>query len=78
MIATFDVITEVGTDDPKLLSAGISEALVTTMLGLIVAIPALFFGNLLARWAETLKGQMERSALVVLSLYDQGVRERGQ
>ncbi|MGC9352126.1 MAG: MotA/TolQ/ExbB proton channel family protein, partial [Sulfurovum sp.] len=37
MIETFDVITEFGTGDPKLLSGGISAALVTTMQGLIVA-----------------------------------------
>ena len=42
MISTFDIITEFGTGDPKLLS-GISEALVTTELGLIVAIPSLLF-----------------------------------
>ena len=34
MITTFDVITELGTGDPKMLSGGISEALVTTELGL--------------------------------------------
>ena len=39
MISTFDVITEFGTGDPKMLSGGISEALVTTELGLVVAIP---------------------------------------
>ncbi|MFT7861228.1 MAG: MotA/TolQ/ExbB proton channel family protein, partial [Sulfurimonas sp.] len=47
MIATFDIITEFGTGDPKLLSGGISIALVTTELGLIVAIPLLLAGNLL-------------------------------
>ena len=41
MIETFDVITKFGTGDPKLLSGGISAALVTTMQGLIVAIPLL-------------------------------------
>ena len=38
MIATFDIITEFGTGDPKLLSGGISIALVTTELGLIVVV----------------------------------------
>lgn len=52
MIATFDVITEFGTGDPKLLSGGISEALVTTQLGLIVAIPCLLLGQILNAWAE--------------------------
>lgn len=46
MINTFQVITLFGTSDPKLLAGGISEALVTTVLGLVVAIPMVFFHNL--------------------------------
>lgn len=65
MIATFDVIAEFGTSDPKLLSGGISEALVTTMLGLIVAIPAIFVGNILTSWGERLKGEIQQAALHV-------------
>jgi biopolymer transport protein ExbB len=41
MIKTFQAITMFGTSDPKLMSAGISEALVTTVIGLVVAIPIL-------------------------------------
>jgi len=69
MIATFDVITEFGTGDPKLLSGGISIALVTTELGLIVAIPMLLFGNLLSGWAENIKDDMEKAALRVINLF---------
>ena len=71
MIATFDIITEFGTGDPKLLSSGISIALVTTELGLAVAIPALIFGNLLSGWAETIKDDMEKAALHVINRYKQ-------
>ncbi|MDT8408919.1 MAG: MotA/TolQ/ExbB proton channel family protein [Wenzhouxiangellaceae bacterium] len=71
MIATFDVITEFGTGDPKLLSGGISIALVTTELGLIVAIPLLLFGNLLSGWAEGIKDSMEKAALRVINQYGQ-------
>jgi biopolymer transport protein ExbB len=39
MIATFQAITLFGTGDPKLMAGGISQALVTTVLGLVVAIP---------------------------------------
>jgi biopolymer transport protein ExbB len=39
MIRVFTTITLVGTGDPKMMASGISEALVTTMLGLFVAIP---------------------------------------
>jgi len=70
MISTFDVITEFGTGDPKMLSGGISEALVTTELGLIVAIPALFIGNLLSNWAENIKRDMEQAALHVINIYE--------
>lgn len=70
MIATFDSITEHGTSDPKLLSGGISEALVTTELGLIVAIPLLLFGNLLSGWANNIKDAMEHGALHVINLYE--------
>jgi len=68
MISTFDVITEYGTGDPKLLSGGISEALVTTQLGLIVAIPALLLGNLLSGWSERIKSGMENAALRVTNI----------
>jgi len=70
MIATFDVITEFGTGDPKLLSGGISVALVTTELGLIVAIPVLLIGNLLKGWSERIKHDMERSALRITNVYE--------
>ncbi|HHS93689.1 MAG TPA: MotA/TolQ/ExbB proton channel family protein, partial [Campylobacterales bacterium] len=70
MIATFDIITEHGTGDPKLLSGGISEALVTTMLGLVVAIPLLLLGNLLSGWAQSIKDSMEHSALHIVNVFE--------
>jgi len=42
MITTFQAITLFGTGDPKLMAGGISQALVTTVLGLVVAIPMVF------------------------------------
>ncbi|MFZ9886841.1 MAG: MotA/TolQ/ExbB proton channel family protein [Myxococcota bacterium] len=63
MIATFDAITEFGTGDPRLLSGGISEALITTELGLVVAIPSLLLGNLLSGLGERLKRRLEGAAL---------------
>ncbi len=67
MISTFDVITEFGTGNPKLLSGGISEALITTELGLVVAIPALLAGNLLNGWAERIKTGVEQGALILMN-----------
>jgi len=69
MIATFDVITEFGTGDPKLLSGGISIALVTTKLGLIVAIPALLVGSVLSSWSRNIKRDMEHAALRVTNAF---------
>lgn len=72
MISTFDLITEFGTGDPKLLADGISIALVTTMLGLAVAIPLLLVGNLLSGWARGIKDNMERAALLAISEAEAG------
>lgn len=63
MIKTFNLITIFGTGDAKSLSSGISEALVTTELGLIVAIPALIIHGLLARMARQKIGDMEQTAV---------------
>ncbi len=49
MINTFQAITLFGTGDPKLMAGGISQALVTTVLGLVVAIPTV----LLFTWLNT-------------------------
>ena len=69
MIETFDMITEFGTGDPKLLSEGISIALVTTELGLIVAIPTLLLGSILSTWARNIKRDMEHSALRIINVF---------
>ncbi len=42
MIVTFQSITESGSSDPKLMAAGISQAMIATVLGLGIAIPLLF------------------------------------
>lgn len=67
MIATFDVITEHGTGNPKLMSAGIAEALVCTALGLAVAIPTLLAGNVLASVADAVKRTLDRGSLALLN-----------
>jgi len=45
IFSSFDVISKVGLDDPMLFSSGISVALITTVVGLIVAIPHFIFYN---------------------------------
>jgi len=63
MINTFQVITFHGTGDPRLMSSGISEALVTTMLGLAVAIPIMLCHSLLSRRVEMVIGELEERAI---------------
>lgn len=63
MINTFKLITIFGTGDAKSLSGGISEALITTEFGLIVAIPALILHALLSRRAQGILANMERLAV---------------
>ena len=69
MISTFAIITEHGTGDPKLLSGGISEALITTQLGLMVAIPLLLLGNLLNGWCGRISANLEEKVLMRIANY---------
>lgn len=68
MIGTFRVITEHGTGDPELLSDGISQALLTTQLGLAIAIPTLLCHAGLGRWVQRLVGRAERAAMDLVRL----------
>jgi biopolymer transport protein ExbB len=68
MISTFDIITEFGNTNPKLLSGGIAVALVTTELGLVVAIPLLLLGNMLSSWADSIIHGLEQQALKLINV----------
>ena len=50
-----------------MMSGGISEALVTTMLGLCVAIPIMLCHTLLSRWVETMIATMEEKAVAMVN-----------
>ena len=67
IINTFKMITIFGTGDVKTLSSGISEALITTQVGLVVAIPALLFHAYLYRQAKGITDRMEQSAMSLLN-----------
>ncbi len=67
IINTFKLITVFGTGDVKSLSGGISEALITTEFGLIVAIPSLLLHAFLSRKARGVVDQMERSAIAFVN-----------
>jgi len=60
MIQVFDTISKVGAGQADALSAGISKALITTVAGLVVAIPSLAFFTLLSRKAERLTAEIDR------------------
>jgi biopolymer transport protein ExbB len=63
MITTFNLITIFGTGDASNLADGISQALVTTELGLIVAIPSLIAHGLISRMARQKVGDLEQIAV---------------
>lgn len=65
MIGTFEVINIYGTGDPRLMSGGISVALVTTMLGLMVAIPIMLLHTFLNRRVEHIVGDMEEKSVTL-------------
>ena len=68
MIETFHAITLFGTGDPKVMSGGISEAMVTTMLGLAAAIPILLFHTFLRRRVDHIVGDMEEKAIALTNI----------
>lgn len=55
MVKTFDIIAVFGTGNAKAMAGGISQALITTQTGLLIAIPGLYMHNFLSRRAEVLK-----------------------
>lgn len=67
IINTFKQITVYGSGDVKALSGGISEALITTKFGLVVAIPALLLHAFLSRKARGVINQMETTAVTFVN-----------
>lgn len=68
MISTFHVITLYGTGDPRMMSGGISEALVTTMFGLAVAIPIMLVHTFLSRRVDHITGDIEEKAVALTNI----------
>jgi biopolymer transport protein ExbB len=69
MINLFDVITSYGTSDPKLMAAGISEALITTETGLVIAIPILLVHNFLRNRRNKILAGFEAASLTILNRF---------
>jgi biopolymer transport protein ExbB len=76
MIGTFQTITLFGTGDPRMLSTGISEALITTQAGLGVTIPLMLFQHLLKRRVNTLMEDIEETSTGLAALIAQGHHNR--
>ncbi|PXA74077.1 flagellar motor protein MotA [Vibrio sp. 11986-1-5] len=73
MIETFQVITQFGNGDPKVMAGGISMALVTTVLGLVAAMPLLLAHNILSSQAETIRTILEKQGIGLVA--EQAERE---
>lgn len=67
MIATFQAITLFGTGDPKLMAGGISTALITTVLGLVTAIPLLFAYTYISSKSEAIVSILEEQSIGMLA-----------
>ena len=75
MVAVFDAITTEGLGNPQVLSEGISKALVTTVAGLCVAIPALACHSWFSRRVDDLATEMQDRATGLVAKL-QGLRQR--
>ena len=75
MMETFRLITVFGSGDARQLASGISEALITTEYGLVVAIPSLILHALLSRKVQGVKSTMEMTSLAFLNGINGKLRE---
>ncbi|MFH1423330.1 MAG: MotA/TolQ/ExbB proton channel family protein [Planctomycetota bacterium] len=71
MISTFNTITAYGSSDPRLLSSGISEALITTEAGLIIAIPIMLLHSLLSSRVDKIIDEMEKAIVKTVNIFFQ-------
>ena len=71
MIATFQSITLFGTGDPKLMAGGISTALMTTVLGLISAIPLIFLHSVVAGKSKSMVHVLEEQSTGLLAAHSE-------
>jgi biopolymer transport protein ExbB len=67
MIQTFQAITDFGAGDPKLMAGGISTALVTTVQGLVVAIPTVFMHTILSGKAKRIVHVLDEQSAGIIA-----------
>ncbi len=79
MIETFQAVTLFGSGDPKVMAGGIGQALVTTALGLIVAVPILLLHTLASARSRAVREVLETQSAGLLSEYvETGVARKGR
>jgi biopolymer transport protein ExbB len=71
MIATFNTIAAFGSSDPRLLSGGISEALITPEAGLIIAIPVMLIHSLLCSRVDRIIEEMEKAIVKTVNIFSE-------
>jgi len=76
IIETFQSITLYGTGDPRVMSGGISQALVTTVMGLLVAIPLLLFHGYLSSKSNTLIQILDEKSMAFVALLAEENRKK--
>ncbi len=75
MIQTFQAITLFGAGDPKMMAGGISEALVTTMLGLITAIPLVLLHATLANSTRRITDVLDEQSAGLIAIRSENARD---
>lgn len=69
MINTFQSMTLFGTGDPKLMAGGISQALVTTVLGIVVALPMLFLHSIVNGMSQRVVHTLEEQSAGIIAVH---------
>jgi len=77
MIETFQAITLFGTGDPKLMAGGISQALMTTVLGLVVAVPLLFLHSIIVARSRSIVQRLDQQSAGLLATLRESEEMRG-
>ncbi|PDH36333.1 MAG: energy transducer TonB, partial [OM182 bacterium MED-G24] len=72
MIITFQAITLFGTGDPKTMAGGISQALMTTVLGLVVAIPTVLLHSIVHSRAQSIQHVLEEQSAGMIAEHVEG------
>ncbi|MGK4476629.1 MotA/TolQ/ExbB proton channel family protein [Aeromonas molluscorum] len=78
MIGTFQAITQFGTGDPKIMAGGISMALITTVMGLVAAIPLILSHSLLQSRFVELSNVLEQQVAGILAERAEGEMREGR